>query len=161
MADQAFELYKLQVEDLREARRARRESSDQFLSINITTLLSMSLASDRLPYQAFAAICAFLLMVTLLWISSNRSHDGTLRAKTEVVWRLEEGLVDHAGARPLADEWRILHSRYRIRWFSFDRAIPTLFAVGYVVVIARAVPGVASFFFQLGSWARGMVGLPT
>lgn len=35
MADQTFELYKLMVEEVRDARRARRELSNMFMTLNV------------------------------------------------------------------------------------------------------------------------------
>ncbi len=136
MADTTFELYRLMVEEVREARRARRELSNMFLTLNIAGFGALGLiARDNgalnpalLPMLAFA-----LVLTCVIWRTSNSYYTHMLAAKYKAIYAVE----DQLGMHPIRDEWAALHGKRRaMRWFSLERAMPILFMLGYALFFA-------------------------
>ncbi len=136
MADTTFELYRLMVEEVREARRARRELSNMFLTLNIAGFGALGLiARDNgalnpalLPMLAFA-----LALTCVIWRTSNSYYTHMLAAKYKAIYAIE----DQLGMHPIRDEWAALHGKRRaMRWFSLERAMPVLFMLGYALFFA-------------------------
>ncbi|MDZ4775718.1 MAG: hypothetical protein SGJ23_02920 [Alphaproteobacteria bacterium] len=152
MAAPTFELYKLLVEEVREARKARRELANVFTTINVAGVgLLGSLAG---PSQARAIlqdvavgiatpasvapllfIVIALLLTCLVWRTSNAYYTRLLGAKYAILYSVETEL----GIDPIQREWRALGDRSLFKFFSFERLMPLLFAFGYVVFVAYQV----------------------
>lgn len=148
MADVTFDLYKLLVEEAREARRARRELSNTFMTLNLAGVGALGfLARNQLPGAdknlTMFGLCAFALVLTcIIWGTSNSYYTNVLTAKYNAINALEDKL----GARPFQDEWAALSKRGRaLRWFTLERAMPMLFIIGYAIFFS-----VQSGFFQPG-----------
>lgn len=151
MAEQTFELYKLMVEEVRDARRARRELSNMFMTLNVAGVGALGFLAggygDLNP--ALFAWCAFALALTcVIWRTSNSYYTVLLAAKYRGVYTLEEKL----GATPLKDEYALVQGKRSIsKWFSLERAMPLLFVFGYAAFFAVQAGGL-----QLeGLWDAG------
>jgi hypothetical protein len=136
-----LEVYKLMVEDVREARRARRELSNVFMTLNIAGMSALGFlaSADGLPDPVLFALCALALATTcLIWRTSNSYYTILLAAKYKNIYALEDDL----GIRPIRDEWQIITGKRRtLKWFSLERAMPLLFILAYVVFFAVQVGG--------------------
>jgi len=132
----AFEFYKLLIEEVREARRARRELANVFMSLNLAGVGALGfLAKDAGELNpALAFWCAFALVLTcFIWRSSNAYYTYMLAAKYEAIYALEEEL----GRSPMRDEWLAIGAaRKRLKSFTLERAMPMLFILGYGVFVA-------------------------
>jgi hypothetical protein len=153
VADQIFELYKLMVEEVRDAKRARRELSNVFMTLNLAGIGALGfLASGNSGLDpALFAWCAFALTLTcVIWRTSNSYYIVLLAAKYREVYALE----DRLGASPLRDEYATVQGKRGIaKWFSLERAMPVLFIVGYVVFLAyQLTPDDVDRIFR-GFWA--------
>lgn len=139
MADQVFELYKLLVEEVRDARRARRELSNVFMSMNLAGVGALGfLASERsaLDPSLFAWCAVALVLTCLIWRTSNSYYIVLLTAKYREIYELEHQL----GVSPLRDEYAAIErKRALMKWFSLERAMPILFVIGYLVFVAYQV----------------------
>jgi len=152
MAAPTFELYKLLVEEVREARKARRELANVFTTINVAgvgllgSLAGPSVAQSVLKdvaggigSAAGAAPLIFiviaLLLTCLVWRTSNAYYTRLLGAKYAILYSVETEL----GIDPIQREWRALGDRSLFKFFSFERLMPLLFAFGYVVFVAYQV----------------------
>ena len=136
MADLTFDLYRLLVEEVREARRARRELSNTFMTLNLAGIGALGfLARNELPGQdkdlTLFGLCAFALAITcVIWRTSNSYYTALLAAKYRTIYALE----DQLGRRPIQDEWHAMHGkRVAVKWFSLERAMPILFILGYAI----------------------------
>lgn len=139
MADQLFDLYRLLVEEVREARRARRELSNVFMTLNLAGVGALGfLASGASGLNpALFAWCAVALVLTcLIWRTSNSYYIVLLTAKYREIYELEHQL----GVSALRDEYAAIErKRVLMKWFSLERAMPLLFIVGYLVFFAYQV----------------------
>ena len=138
MTDQTFELYRLLVEEVRETRRARRDLSNVFMTMNLGGVGALGFLSkgDATLNPALLGWCCFALVLTcVIWRLSNAYYTGMLATKYEIIYELERKL----GIDPLQREWGGLPRRGLMRWFSFERAMPALFIVGYVVFLIYQV----------------------
>lgn len=130
---QTFELYKLLVEEVRETKRARRELSNMFLSLNLGGVGALGfLGSDNgALHPALVGMVAVALALTcLIWRTSNRYYTVLLDAKYKGIYEVES-LLPH---RPIQAEYeRLRDSRRLMKWATLERAMPWLFVVGYVL----------------------------
>jgi hypothetical protein len=132
MADNTFELYKLLVEEAREARRARRELSNIFLTLNVAGFGALGLvARDNgaldpalLPMLAFA-----LALTCVIWGTSNAYYTKVLSAKYKIITEFENRLNEH----PLRDEHLAMGGTKAMRAFTLERIMPMLFIIGYIL----------------------------
>lgn len=132
----SFELYKLMVEEVREARRARRELSNVFMSLNLAGVGALGFLAKENGARLNPALflwCAFALALTcMVWRTSNAYYTHMLAAKYKTIYALEDKL----GVSPIRDEWEALHGkRALMKWFSLERFMPLLFILGYAVFV--------------------------
>lgn len=143
MADQAtnLEIYKLLVEDVRDARRARRELSNVFMTLNIAGISALGFlaSSNGLPNPVLFTLCAIALALTCaIWRTSNSYYTVLLAAKYKNIYAIEDDL----GVHPIRDEWQSITGKRRaMKWWSLERAMPILFIIGYAVFFAVHVGG--------------------
>lgn len=136
MADQVFDLYRLLVEEVREAKRARRELSNMFLTLNTAGVGAMGFLAQgngEALDPALLAMLAFALALTcVIWRTSNAYYTLLLAAKYNAIYKLE----DELGRHPIRDEWQALQGKRRtMKWFSLERLMPVLFIAGYVLFL--------------------------
>lgn len=137
--DLTFDLYRLLVEEVRDARRARRELSNTFMTLNLAGVGALGfLARNQVPGEdkdlTLFGLCAFALAMTcVIWRTSNSYYTYMLAAKYKAIYALE----DRLGTKPIQDEWQTLHGkRSRMKWFSLERAMPVMFILGYAIFFA-------------------------
>lgn len=138
MGAPTFELYKLLVEEVREARKARRELANVFTTLNLGGVGALGfLAGPNAGASAGLLIWAViaLIVICLVWRTSNAYYTRLLGAKYAILYSVETEL----GIDPIQREWRALGDRSLFKFFSFERLMPLLFAIGYVVFIAYQV----------------------
>lgn len=133
--DLTFDIYRLMVEEVRDAKRARRELSNTFMTLNLAGIgalgfLARGGAEGQLDSGLFG-LCALALGSTcLIWQTSNTYYTHMLAQKYKTIYALE----DRLGTHPIKDEWMALHGkRSAMKWFTLERAMPLLFIVGYIV----------------------------
>ncbi|MEZ5955734.1 MAG: hypothetical protein R3C27_00775 [Hyphomonadaceae bacterium] len=154
MADQAtnLEVYKLLVEDVREARRARRELSNVFMTLNIAGISALGFlaSSSGLPNPVLFTLCTIALALTCaIWRTSNSYYTVLLAAKYKNIYAIEDDL----GVHPIRDEWQTITGKRRVmKWWSLERAMPLLFIIGYVVFFAVHVGG-----WDLEGWFTALI----
>jgi hypothetical protein len=136
-----LEVYKLLVEDVREARRARRDLSNVFMTLNIAgfSALGFLAKADGLPNPVLFTLCALALALTcVIWRTSNSYYTVLLAAKYKNIYAIEDDL----GVHPIRDEWQTITGKRRVmKWWSLERAMPVLFILGYGVFFAVQVGG--------------------
>lgn len=154
-----LEVYKLMVEDVREARRARRDLSNVFMTLNIAGMgaLGFLARADGLPDPVLFALCALALATTcVIWRTSNSYYTVLLAAKYKVIYALEDDL----GVNPIRNEWESITGKRRtMKWFSLERAMPLLFILAYLVFFAVHVGGldVPALIATIGDGARDIL----
>lgn len=136
-----LEIYKLLVEDVREARRARRELSNVFMTLNIAGISALGFlaSSNGLPNPVLFTLCAIALALTCaIWRTSNSYYTVLLAAKYKNIYVIEDDL----GVHPIRDEWQSITGKRRaMKWWSLERAMPVLFIIGYALFFAVHVGG--------------------
>jgi hypothetical protein len=143
MADTAtnLEVYKLLVEDVRDARRARRDLSNVFMTLNIAGMSALGFLAraDGLPSPVLFTLCAVALALTcIIWRTSNSYYTVLLAAKYKNIYAIEDDL----GIHPIRDEWQTITGKRRaMKWWTLERAMPVLFIIGYVAFFAVQVGG--------------------
>jgi hypothetical protein len=134
MSDQTFELYRLMIEEVREAKRARRDLTNTFMTLNLggTGALGFLARGDGAALNpALFVMTAFALVLTcIIWRTSNRYYTLLLDAKYKSLYALEDTLSYH----PIREEYDALKGkRAAMKWFTLERAMPWLFVVGYIL----------------------------
>jgi hypothetical protein len=143
MADAAanLEIYKLLVEDVREARRARRELSNIFMTLNIAGMSALGFlaSASGLPNPVLFSLCAVALALTcVIWRTSNSYYTVLLAAKYRNIYAIEDDFSVH----PIRNEWESITGKRRaVKWWSLERAMPVLFIIGYALFFAVHVGG--------------------
>ncbi|MBY0564914.1 MAG: hypothetical protein K2P58_12095 [Hyphomonadaceae bacterium] len=136
-----LEIYKLMVEDVRDARRARRDLSNVFMTLNIAGMSALGFlaSADGLPDPVLFSLCALALATTcLIWRTSNSYYTVLLAAKYKNIYALEEQI----GAHPIRNEWETITGKRRtLKWWSLERAMPILFILAYLTFFAVQVGG--------------------
>lgn len=130
MPDRMFETYRLLVEEARDARRARRELSNMFLTMNLAGVGALGLiAGDRLELKDEIFFgCAFALALTcIIWSTTNGYYRNLLRTKYGIIGDIEKQL----GPTPITDEYKKMKER-ALRAFLLERWMPWLFILFYV-----------------------------
>lgn len=138
MAEFRFDLYKLLVEEVREARRARRDLSNVFMTMNLAGVGALGFLSKgdaSLPPALLGWCCVALILTCIIWRLSNAYYTGMLATKYEIIYEVERELRIDA----LQREWGGLPRKGLMKWFSFERAMPVLFIIGYVIFYAYQV----------------------
>src|SRR5262245_13338659 len=152
MADHTFEIYRLLVEEAREARRARRELSNIFLTLNMAGMGALGfIARERSAFDpALFACCALALALTcVIWRTSNRYYNRTLKNKYRIITAYENKL----GETPLLEEYHAMGGAKAMRAFTLERAMPLLFVFGYMAFFL--VQG--GYLDGVVPWAQGMI----
>jgi hypothetical protein len=133
-----FELYKLLVEEVREARKARRDLANVFTTLNLAGVGALGFLSrpdNGLSPALLIWTVAALTLTCIVWRTSNAYYTRLLGAKYEILYNVESDL----GIDVVRREWRALGDRTLFKFFSFERLMPVLFALGYLVFIAYQV----------------------
>lgn len=141
MADATFEYFKLLVEEVRDAKRARRELSNTFMTVNLAGVgaLGFLAGGESGLSPTLFALCALALALTcIIWRTSNSYYIVLLGAKYRQIYALEQDLGFTALRSEYAD---IQGKRSLAKWFSLERAMPILFIIGYAVFFAVQAGG--------------------
>jgi len=148
-----FELYKLLVEEVREARKARRDLANVFTTINVAGVgllgtiakpseamrtINEVVVGVRAPLDLMPVlfIVVALLLTCIVWWTSNAYYTKILAAKYGIVYALENEM----GSAPMQGEWKALGNRTIFKFFSLERMMPVLFAIGYIVFFLYQLP---------------------
>ena len=138
MSAPTFELYKLLVEEVREARSARRDLANVFTTLNLAGVGALGFLAGpdngQSPALLIWAVVA-LILCCVVWRSSNAYYTVMLGSKYQIIYEIERDL----GIDALQREWRQLPRHGFLRYFSLERAMPVLFGVGYLVFVAYQV----------------------
>ncbi len=154
MADTTFEFYRLLVEEVRDARRARRELSNIFLTLNIAGVGGLGFIardSGGLDPALFGWCAAALVLTSLIWATSNRYYTKVLKAKYAII----RGFEDRLGEHPLRDEYNAMGGTKAMRAFTLERIMPILFILGYAVFFAVQS---GDWLEPLWAWLEGLAG---
>jgi hypothetical protein len=131
-AHTSLEVYKLLVEEAREARKARRELSNIFLTLNLAGVGGLGLLAREQSAlnPALFAWGAFALVLTcIIWRTSNAYYNKALKTKYTIISRYEQDL----GHTPLTEEYQTMGGAKVMRAFTLERFMPYLFVLGYVI----------------------------
>jgi len=156
MADHTFEIYRLLVEEAREARRARRELSNIFLTLNLAGLGGLGLIAREesgLNPTLFGWGAVALALTCLIWRTSNAYYNRALKAKYKIITRYEQDI----GKTPLLEEYEAMGGSKAMRAFTLERAMPYLFLLAYVMfylVQADQWDGLMQVLQQQLVWVR-------
>jgi hypothetical protein len=132
MADYTFDIYRLLVEEARDARRARRELSNIFLTLNLAGLGGLGLIAREqglLNPTLFGWGAAALGLTCIIWRTSNAYYNRSLKTKYKIITRYEQDL----GKTPLFEEYTAMGGAKAMRAFTLERAMPYLFVAAYIV----------------------------
>ena len=146
-----FEVYKLLVEDVREARRARRELSNIFLTLNLAGIGALGLiARENSQLEpALFALCALALATTcMIWQTSMTYYTRVLKAKYDIICKYEDDL----GHTPLRDEYIATGRLKAMRFFTLERIMPFLFMFAYAVFFVVQTVGVDTLIQTIQAW---------
>jgi hypothetical protein len=160
MADHTFDIYRLLVEEAREARRARRELSNTFLTLNLAGLGALGFIAREqgaLQPALFGWGAAALAITCLIWRTSNAYYNRALQAKYKIITRYEQDL----GKTPLFEEYTAMGGAKTMRAFTLERIMPYLFLAGYLVfylVQADLWDDVMLWLQHQVVWARDQLG---
>jgi hypothetical protein len=132
MTDFTFDIYRLLVEEARDARRARRELSNIFLTLNLAGLGGLGLIAREqgaLNPTLFGWGAAALALTCLIWRTSNAYYNRALKTKYKIITRYEQDL----GKTPLFEEYTAMGGAKAMRAFTLERAMPYVFVLAYAV----------------------------
>lgn len=157
-ADNTFEFYRLLVEEVRDARRARRELSNIFLTLNVAGVGGLGLiARDNggLNPALFAWCAVALVLICFIWGTSNWYYNRVLKEKYVIITRYEQRL----GETQLHDEYIAVGGAKAARAFTLERAMPALFIAGYAVFfVVQWHAQIEPIWDQINDWARALLG---
>jgi hypothetical protein len=131
-ADYTFDIYRLLVEEARDARRARRELSNIFLTLNLAGLGGLGLIAREqgaLNPTLFGWGAVALALTCIIWRTSNAYYNRSLKTKYKIITRYEQDL----GKTPLFEEYTAMGGAKAMRAFTLERAMPYLFIAAYIV----------------------------
>ncbi len=152
MPDHTFEIYRLLVEEAREARRARRELSNIFLTLNMAGVGALGIIAreqSQLDPALFAWCAVALGFICIIWQTSNTYYNRALKTKYRIITAYENKL----GETPLLEEYHAMGGAKVMRAFTLERAMPYLFVLGYAVFYFVQ----AGYFDGLAPWVQEMV----
>ena len=135
---QEFDVYKLLVEEVREARKARRDLANVFTTLNLAGVGALGFLAKRdsaLPPALLIWAAGALVLVCVIWRMSNSYYTTMLKVKYDIIYEYEDKL----GIDPLRREWKGLPRKGPPKWFSLERAMPLLFIAGYGVFLAYQI----------------------
>lgn len=146
-----LELYRIMVEEVRDARGARRDASNQYLTTNIAGLLGLhalagggdsevtvgplAMPTAQAPIQLLFGYTFILILICLIWQTSNRYYAFLLRAKMRQLDKLEQQLT----SQPLREEYMSFGGTRSGRFFALERSLPLFFVIAYVMFLAYQV----------------------
>lgn len=160
MTDNTFELYRLLVEEARDARRARRELSNVFLTLNLAGLGGLGLIAREqggLNPTLFGWGALALALTCIIWRTSNAYYNRALKTKYKIITRYEQEM----GKTPLFEEYTAMGGNRTMRAFTLERAMPYLFIVAYIVfylVQVDRLDDLILWFQQQVVWSRRQLG---
>ncbi len=141
-----FAFYKLLLEELREARRARRDLSNAFMSLNLAGVGALGFLqtneSGFVRPELLLWLSAALALTCVVWRTTNAYYRRLLAAKYGILYHYENRL----GERPIQDEYQDLGDRRWFRFFSLEQLMPSLFVLGYGIFLAYSIPWWESVF---------------
>jgi hypothetical protein len=155
-----FELYRLLVEEARDARRARRELVNIFLTLNLAGLGALGLiARDEsgLNPTLFGWAAVALALTCIIWRTSNAYYNRALKTKYKIITRYEQDM----GKTPLLEEYEAMGGNRAMRAFTLERAMPYLFVLAYVVFYLVEVDRLDDVILWLQGrvvWSRQQLG---
>jgi hypothetical protein len=161
MADYSFDIYRLLVEEARDARRARRDLSNIFLTLNLAGLGGLGLLAreqSALDPTLFGWGAFALGLTCLIWRTSNAYYNRALKTKYQIITRYEQEL----GKTPLLDEYTAMGGAKTMRAFTLERIMPYLFVLAYVVfylVQAGLFDDLMAWLENQAVWLREQMGL--
>jgi len=151
-----FEVYKLLVEDVREARRARRELSNMFLTLNLAGIGALGLIAQEngnLDPALFALLALALATTCVIWQTSMTYYTRVLKAKYEIIGRYE----DEIGHAPLRDEYNAMGRLKALRSFTLERIMPFLFVFAYGIFFVVQTIGVETLVTTVQTWISNVL----
>lgn len=152
MPDHTFDIYRLLVEEAREARRARRELSNIFLTLNMAGVGALGIIAreqSQLDPALFAWCAIALGFICVIWQTSNAYYNRALKTKYSIITAYENKL----GETPLLQEYHAMGGAKVMRAFTLERAMPYLFVLGYAVFYFVQ----AGYFDGVVPWAQEMI----
>jgi hypothetical protein len=158
--DRTFDIYRLLVEEARDARRARRELSNIFLTLNLAGLGGLGLvARDQggLNPTLFGWGALALALTCVIWRTSNDYYNRALKTKYKIITRYEQEM----GKTPLFEEYTAMGGNKAMRAFTLERAMPYLFIAAYIVfylVQVDRLDDVILWLQQRVVWSRQQLG---
>lgn len=150
-----FEVYKLLVEDVREARRARRELSNIFLTLNLAGIGALGLIArenSALDPALFALLALALATTCAIWQTSMAYYTRVLKEKYKIIGRYE----DDIGHTPLRDEYNAMGPSKTMRSFTLERIMPFLFVFAYAVFFVVQTVGVETLMQNVQAWISAL-----
>ena len=157
---QTFDLYRLLVEEARDARRARRELVNIFLTLNLAGLGALGLIArddSGLNPTLFGWAALALALTCIIWRTSNAYYNRTLKTKYKIITRYEQEM----GKTPLFEEYTAMGAGRAMRAFTLERVMPYLFIVAYIVFYLVQVDRLDDFMLwlqQQAVWSRRQLG---
>jgi hypothetical protein len=129
-------MYKLLVEQVAESRKARRDLSNVFMTMNLAGVGALGTLAGR-NGVAFAPlliwVCGALILTCVIWRVSNSYYTRLLAAKFEVIYKIEGDFE----VQPMREEYEAIGDLKKMAiWFSIERTMPYLFILGYAVFAA-------------------------
>jgi len=129
-----FSLYKLLVQEVREARKARRQLANLFVTLNLAGASALGFlvnGADHLPPALATWLIIALVLTCWVWRTSNAYYTQMLAIKYEIIYEREKAL----GVDALQREWKKLSQHGLFKWFALERLMPVLFIIGYVIFL--------------------------
>ncbi len=157
---QTFDLYQLLVEEARDARRARRELVNTFLTLNLAGLGALGLISrDESGFTPtlFGWAALALALTCIIWRTSNAYYNRALKTKYKIITRYEQEM----GKTPLFEEYTAMGAGKTMRAFTLERVMPYLFVLAYVVFYLVQVDRLDDLILWLQHqvvWSRQQLG---
>jgi hypothetical protein len=158
--DRTFDIYRLLVEEARDSRRARRELSNIFLTLNLAGLGALGLIAREqggLNPTLFGWGAIALAMTCIIWRTSNAYYNRSLKTKYKIITRFEQEM----GKTPLFEEYTAMGGSKVMRAFTLERIMPYLFVLAYIVFYLVQVDRLDDVILWLQGrvvWSRQQLG---
>ncbi len=136
-------------------RAAYQNLTKESIAQNVVVLGGVGFAiNEQFPPLLIIAACAGMALLCVNWANQLRGHSRALAEKYRVMWELEQMMSVQA----IAQEWKAMRVR---RTLTFERSMPWLFGLAYLMLIAMMVPWPSSLpkpdwwpLFDLTTFAR-------
>ena len=155
-----FQLYRFLIEEVREARRARRELSNAFLTLNLAGVGALGfLIKDgetaKLPAALLIWCVVALIFTCLIWRTSNKYYTHMLKSKYEIINDLENALATDLGGKPIQEEYaKVGKLKPNKAFFSLEYTMPALFVIGYIVFLIYRLEWASFAAAAEAAWAQ-------